>query len=384
MHLVWKQIAGGGLDGSWFDPEIRATRPSIVFGGKLYVGVYGERPGSAAVWSFDNVRWSKVYEAETQGHSFNRINALSIWRGRLIIGAGQKGEAGSATVLSHSSDTGEDKPAAIVQSFRDTAASFIDSLSANGDDLIVGLGGGEGRLEQALSILDGAGRTDVSPPSPLDGSYAMTIFRGRTVTGSYDRDRLTTVSVLDDSGPDPQLRPLVRSRPDKDMDKGGIVEALTVFNDRLFANFDRPVSLEPAGSRVSEGISPVWWFDGAAWRPALGPGQPNILSAAANFNSSTVFRNRFLFSSGSVGDRAGSVFVRVWALETRTGSVVAAGGGGIGGSWRDEDVGAANPRRLAWIYSMTPFSDGLAVTFTYGLGGGRAEVWFARPSETGS
>ena len=376
MDLEWTRIAGGGVGGSWSDPEIRAARPSVVHNGRLYVGVYGERLGSAAVWSFDGSRWAAVYEAEATGHAFNRINALEIWRGSLAIGAGIKGKRGSATVLlldeaQHTID--------VALSCEAIGASFIDSLSVYEGRLAVGLGGGEGALEHALALVGEQGTDLVAPSHPIDGTYAMSAFRGRLVTGSYDRDRLTSLSVLDGTGALPRLRPLARTKPDADRDKGGIVEALTVFRDWLFANFDRPVSLDTAESRVAEGTSPVWWFDGACWYPALGTAVPDILARAANFNSSVVFRDRFLFSSGSVGNRSGSLFVRVWALDPARGTVTPVGGGGIGGSWRDEAVGAANPRRLAWIYSMNPFADGLAATFTYGLGGGQAEIWLARP-----
>jgi hypothetical protein len=96
---TWRRIGGHGTGGSWEDPTLRAPRAGIVIGSRLYCGIYGEDQGSAQIWKLEGAKWEVIYSAEKLGQPFNRVNALTVWKDRLVAGVGVWGHPGHGGVL---------------------------------------------------------------------------------------------------------------------------------------------------------------------------------------------------------------------------------------------------------------------------------------------
>ncbi len=388
--MRWRKIAGHGLNGSWQSGLVRAVRPMVSDGSFLLAGTYGEEPGSAAVWLFDGHEWRTIYTASDHQHSFNRLNAFLLMGRRLIAGVGLWTQRGSAALLVID-DYDSDAPRVSLRSVPDNEAEAVDSLVWHNDRLYVGLGGNEHHPPYALlSLANGNWRTETVSRG-LAGIYCMMSSGDALYLAGYRRtDRCALFRIRSDREEclaTFSIHPDYRyGDPKSTVRPKTIIESLTHHDGCVYATLSHHLGIAPFETDCldsSLGAGSVWRLTREGkWERVLDPKEERILHHSTNFNSAISFDGDFLFSSGKCFQLSPDLApVRVWRVVGNQASPLA--GGGINGSWLDENLRQANARGAVWIYSMAEHAGALTVSLAFGNGGGQAEIWTraARPED---
>ena len=86
--------------GTW-DPGVtrNSARALIAAGGALFAGVYGDAPGQAEIWRYQDGAWSRVFSASAGGLPLNRIIRAARIGDRVVFGAGVWKAPGAAALL---------------------------------------------------------------------------------------------------------------------------------------------------------------------------------------------------------------------------------------------------------------------------------------------
>jgi hypothetical protein len=365
----WSLIGGHGVLGSWDNPDIRAVRCAVKLGAYLYCGAYGEKLGSAQIWKFDGSNWEMVYSAAACKQSFNRINAIECWDGRIAAGLGTWGQPGKATVLLLEPNLGanglEFFPIHV------GATEVVDSLCVWQNHLVAGLSAGNynATLEASVVIGDGSTWKTLRLPATYTGIYALATHNGSVYAGTWNRNH----QKQNDVG----ARVLKLTKQgwhsiesgnfaSQIMNKSAMVMSLTTTPNGLYGT----LSLSETNTAFQ---TPIFKITDDYIESVNLLTTDETITKSGNFNHSIFHNGNFYFTSAGAVDGRGGIRLRVWRLMD-DGNCIAIGGGHHGG-WRDSDIGSANPRYSAWIYKLVSFEGSLLAFIAYGIGGGQATVW---------
>jgi hypothetical protein len=124
--------------------------------------------------------------------------------------------------------------------------------------------------------------------------------------------------------------------------------------------------------------SSVWKRDAGKWEPLIFEDVPTNFQEATNFNTIRCHGDRLLVSSGTWNRPAEGPIVGIWDVGGSYGSVRQIAGGGIAGSWTENDLLSSAENQFAWIYHITPFGERLITSISFTIGSGQAVIWMGQ------
>ena len=276
--VTWERIGGHGHLGSWRNPELRAARALIAAGGALFAGVYGDAPGQAEIWRYQDGAWSRVFSARRAASpstgSSARPASVTGWsrRGRLE-GPWSRRPPGPG-----SRDGRRLRDPGLPRRRRD-CVECLEPLGKNSHRFNQSHGPGRGAA-YAGQPLDFREWSPVSQPEPLSGIYSLATFDNGLITGGYRRDGPAVIRRLDMTVARPR-RNRATPRIAYDPLPGRLPEAFVVMDGRLMVQFNIHVGLE-----TGDGPGPAARRSGAmtVMQMLAGPGVPYLLRRPIRFS----------------------------------------------------------------------------------------------------